>query len=162
TLIYVSHRLTEVFRLCDRITVLRDGRWVGTFQRDAVAVDDIVQAMVGRLVPPRAHAGRAASEGEPPLRVDRLTRRPCVEEVSLSAAAGEIVGLFGLVGSGRTELLETIVGLHSADSGSLAVAGTSRQFRSPREAAQAGVVLVPEDRQLQGLCFNLNLRHNLA
>ena len=162
TLIYVSHRLPEVFRLCDRITVLRDGRSAGTFHRDEVAVDDIVQAMVGRAIPPRARVESVSAERETLLRADRLTRRPCVEEVTLSIAAGEIVGLFGLVGSGRTELLETIVGLHPADAGSLEVRGAARHFRSPREAAQAGVVLVPEDRQRQGLCFNLNLRHNLA
>ena len=111
TLIYVSHRLPEVFRLCDRITALRDGCYVGTFQRHAVAVDDIVQAMVGRAIPPRAGAARVATGGEPLLRVDRFTRRPCFEDVSLSVRPGEIVGLFGLVGSGRSELLETIAGL---------------------------------------------------
>ncbi|HJZ75615.1 MAG TPA: sugar ABC transporter ATP-binding protein [Vicinamibacterales bacterium] len=161
TLIYVSHRLPEVFRLCEQITVLRDGSCAGTFRRDAVAVDDIVQAMVGRAIPARARGSGVAPFGGPLLRVNQLTRRPCFDGVSLSIAAGEIVGLFGLVGSGRTELLETIVGLHAADGGSFEVGGAG-QFRSPREAAQAGVVLVPEDRQRQGLCFNLNLRHNLA
>jgi ABC-type sugar transport system ATPase subunit len=82
--------------------------------------------------------------------------------VSLSLRSGEIVGLFGLIGSGRSELLETIVGLHRANGGWLEVGGVARQFRSPRQAARAGVVLVPEDRQRQGLCFNLSLRHNLA
>jgi len=163
TLIYVSHRLPEVFRLCDRITVLRDGGYVGTFERGAVSVDDIVQAMVGRAIPARAATAVAAtSSSELLLRIDRLTRRPCVDDVSLAVAPGEIVGLFGLVGSGRTELLETIVGLHRADHGSIEVGGRARQFRSPRQAARAGVVLVPEDRQRQGLCFNLTLRHNLV
>jgi rhamnose transport system ATP-binding protein len=161
TIVYVSHRLPEVFRLCDRATVLRDGRFVGTFQTADATPDDIVQAMVGRVLPTRTRT--------PPVRgdralllVDRLAGRPCFEDVSLSVAAGEVVGLFGLVGSGRTELLETIVGLRSADGGTLSVDGRTCRFRSPRDAARAGVVLVPEDRQRQGLFYNLTLRHNLA
>jgi ABC-type sugar transport system ATPase subunit len=82
--------------------------------------------------------------------------------VSLSVGRGEIVGLFGLVGSGRTELLETLAGLRRADRGTIAIDARSAPFRSPREAARAGVVLVPEDRQRQGLFFNLSLRHNLV
>ncbi|HEV3062021.1 MAG TPA: sugar ABC transporter ATP-binding protein [Vicinamibacterales bacterium] len=162
TLIYVSHRLPEVFRLCDRITALRDGRYVRTFQRAEATTDDVVQAMVGRAIPPRHSTARARSAGGPGLRVERLTRRPCFEDVSLSIERGEIVGLFGLVGSGRTELLETIVGVHRRDSGATAVGDRVCRFRTPREAAQGGVVLVPEDRQRQGLFFNLSLRHNLV
>src|SRR5206468_4381689 len=107
TLIYVSHRLPEVFRVCDRITALRDGRYVATFQRDAVTSDDIVQAMVGRSIPaPPLPSDRKDSLGtrspiqptpapaEALLRVDRLTRAGCFEDVSLSVAAGEIVAMF--------------------------------------------------------------------
>jgi len=165
TIIYVSHRLPEVFRLCDHITALRDGRYVATFQRGAVTSDDVVQAMVGRAIPERDHAS-AAAVGEQAaaagLRVQGLTRRPCFDGVSFSVAPGEIVGLFGLVGSGRTELLETIVGLYRPDAGTVSVGNRQAAFHSPREAARAGVVLVPEDRQRQGLFFNLSLRHNLV
>jgi ABC-type sugar transport system ATPase subunit len=158
-----------VFRLCDRITVLRDGHYVGTFERDRVTSDDIVQAMVGRRIPVRTgSSGRdAPDQATPPvdrrplLRLDALTRRPWFEDVSLSIARGEIVGVFGLVGSGRTELLETVVGLHHADRGTLTLENAARRFTSPRAAARAGVVLVPEDRQRSGLFFNLNVRHNL-
>jgi rhamnose transport system ATP-binding protein len=166
TLIYVSHRLPEVFRACERITAMRDGRYVGTFQRDEVTPDDIVQAMVGRRlaarapVDGRARAG-ASPAGAPLLQVQGLARAPCFEDVSLSIAGGEIVALFGLVGSGRTELLETLVGLARADRGAIAVEGRTCAFGSPRDAARAGVTLVPEDRQRQGLFFNLSLRHNL-
>jgi ABC-type sugar transport system ATPase subunit len=163
TIIYVSHRLPEVFRLCDRMTALRDGRYVGTFQRETVSPDDIVQAMVGRAIPERAASSeRTSQSGGARLRLNGITRRPCFEDVSFSIAPGEIVGVFGLVGSGRTELLETIVGLHRPDHGAVTIDGRPFQFRSPREAARAGVVLVPEDRQRQGLFFNLTLRHNLA
>jgi rhamnose transport system ATP-binding protein len=95
------------------------------------------------------------------VRVERLSRRPCFEDISFRVDGGEIVAIFGLVGSGRSELLETLVGLHAADSGEMHVDGTRRVFGSPRDAAAAGVALVPEDRQRQGLFFNLNLRHNL-
>ncbi len=161
TVIYVSHRLPEVFRACDRITVLRDGRLVCTVARDAVTSDDVVQAMVGRTIPARA-ARQTTRAAAPLLEVEGLSRRPSFDAVSLSVAAGEIVGLFGLVGSGRSELLETLVGLAHADRGRIAIGGALVRFRSPREAARAGVVLVPEDRQRQGLCFNLSVRHNLA
>ncbi len=161
TLIYVSHRLPEVFRVCDRITAMRDGRRVAAFDRARASVDDVVQAMVGRSIPERA-SGAPLQTGTPLLQIERLTRRLCFEDVSLSVARGEIVGVFGLVGSGRTELLETVVGLQRPDAGRVRVDGAMRAFRSPRAAARGGVALVPEDRQRQGLFFNLSLRHNLA
>src|SRR5262249_44256679 len=124
TLLYVSHRIPEVFRLCDRITVLRDGGYVDTFDRRGVTPATIVRAMVGRDLPPRSRlrsseavAGEEResakdSRTQPLLSVDALGRRPCFRNVSLQVDAGEIVGLFGLVGSGRSELLETIFGLY--------------------------------------------------
>src|SRR5262249_6607057 len=114
TLIYVSHRLPEVFRLCGRITVLRDGAHVGTFRREDVGPADVVRAMVGRDLPPRAASAPPAAGGLR-LRVAGLTRLPFFERVSLTLRPGEIVGVFGLVGSGRSELLETLVGLHAPD-----------------------------------------------
>jgi rhamnose transport system ATP-binding protein len=160
TLLYVSHRLPEVFRLCDRITVLRDGRYVGTFPRAGTTTDEIVRAMVGRDLPPRS-TDQPAAPGPETLALRELTRRPGFTGVSLSIRAGEIVGLFGLVGSGRSELLETIFGLHAPERGEIRVAGRPLAASSPREAARAGVVLVPEERQRQGLFYNLSVRHNL-
>lgn len=165
TIVYVSHRLPEVFRLCDRITVLRDGELVGTFDRDDVTPADIVRAMVGRDLPTRSaearasHAARAKADG---LSISRLSRPPHFRDISLTVARGEIVGLFGLVGSGRSELLETIFGLHRPESGRVQIDGTDVSFGSAREAVQAGLALVPEERQRQGLFFNLTLRHNLV
>jgi len=160
TVLYVSHRLPEVFRLCDRITVLRDGAHAGTFERDAVNPGQIVHAMVGRDLPPRAeHAVTAAAA--PALEVRGLTRRPAFHAVSLAVAPGEIVGLFGLVGSGRSELLETIFGIRTPHAGAVLIAGRVRTIRSPRQAAREGLALVPEERHRQGLFFNLTLRQNL-
>ncbi|HEY3885587.1 MAG TPA: sugar ABC transporter ATP-binding protein, partial [Vicinamibacterales bacterium] len=150
-----------VFRLCDRITVLRDGSFVGTYDRGTTAPADIVRAMVGRELPERPERG-AAALGAPVLTVSGLTRRPCFRDVSLEVKAGETVALFGLVGSGRSELLETIFGLYTPDAGEISVAGRPVRIRSPRAAARAGIALVPEERQRQGLFFNLSIRHNLV
>jgi rhamnose transport system ATP-binding protein len=181
TMLYVSHRLQEVFRLCDRITVLRDGAFVSTFPRAEVSPDEIVRAMVGRelgrvgqatdkepnpatsfLPAPPALPALPALTAPPALELRRLSRKPCFYDVSMRVARGEIVALFGLVGSGRTELVETIFGLHHASGGDLLLDGRVMRGHSPREAAAAGVALVPEERQRQGLFFNLNLRHNLV
>ena len=164
TLLYVSHRLPEVFRLCDRITVLRDGSYVDTFERKQVTPNDVVRAMVGRELPPRAAlAVRERDDARPAaLSVDGLGRRPSFRNVSLKVDAGEIVGLFGLVGSGRSELLETIFGLYRREAGSIRVDGQPIDPASPADAARAGIALVPEERQRQGLLFNLTIRHNLV
>src|SRR6187397_1832784 len=114
--------MPEVFRLCDRITVMRDGAHAGTFDRDAVTPDHIVRAMVGRDLPPRAEHD-ASTAAAPALEVRGLSRGRAFRDVSITVSPGEIVGLFGLVGSGRSELLETIFGLHRPQAGSIRVAG---------------------------------------
>jgi ABC-type sugar transport system ATPase subunit len=170
TILYVSHRLPEVFRLCDRITVLRDGSLVDTFATANVTTNDIVKAMVGRELPSRQASpqeSRTADCGGAPLassilKLTSLTRGRHFRAITLAVAPGEIVGLFGLVGSGRSELLETIFGLHPPDSGHMQLDGTTVAFRTPRDAARAGIVLVPEERHRQALLFNLDLRHNLV
>jgi ABC-type sugar transport system ATPase subunit len=177
TILYVSHRLPEVFRLCDRMTVLRDGQFVGTFVHDrstagsaassasgdprAATPEAVVRAMVGRDLPPRVavHVDRSA---ETVLQVRNLSRPPLVHDVSLEVNKGEIVGIFGLIGSGRSELLETIFGLHPPQHGEVIVGGTRLHGGNILEATRAGVALVPEDRQHQALFFNLSLRHNLV
>lgn len=162
TLLYVSHRLPEVFRLCDRITVLRDGALVGTHDRASATPEEIVRAMVGRDIPTRPKAESAEPARSAVLQLDRLSRGTHFHDVSLQVRRGEIVGLFGLVGSGRSELLETIFGLHRATSGDIRIDGQVVRLHTAREAARAGIALVPEERQRQGLLFNLNIRHNLV
>jgi rhamnose transport system ATP-binding protein len=161
TILYVSHRLPEVFRLCDRVTVLRDGAHVGTYATAEVSSKDVVRAMVGREIPARKGEPKSAPRQDA-LVTKHLTRAPAFRDITLSVRTGEIVGLFGLVGSGRSELLETIFGLHQPGSGSIALNGNTVSFRSPRDAARAGIVLVPEERHRQGLWFNFDLRNNLA
>ena len=161
TILYVSHRLPEVFRLCDRITVLRDGQFVETMTSAEATHDRLVRAMVGRDLGPRAGDPGPPAHAKTALDVRGLTRRPCFRDVSLSVKAGEIVALFGLVGSGRSELVETIFGLFKPHAGSIAIDGRPVHLRSACDAARAGLALVPEERQRQGLFFNLALRHNL-
>ena len=163
TILYVSHRLPEVFRLCDRITVLRDGRLVATYETASTSPAQVVRAMVGRDLPGRpARVGRATADRPVGLRIADLSRPPHFSGVSLDVAEGEIVGLFGLVGSGRTELLETVFGVHPAAAGEVSVQGQPIDARVPRDAVRAGIALVPEERQRQGLMFNLPIRDNLA
>jgi ABC-type sugar transport system ATPase subunit len=162
TLIYVSHKLDEVFRLCPRITVLRDGEHVGTYETARTTPREIVRSMVGRDIDPSARVPRSVpAEAPVVLSVERLTRRPWFQDVSLQVRAGEIVGLFGLVGSGRSELLETIFGLYRADAGGISFDGRPVRFPSPVHAIRTGLALVPEERHRQGLFFNLGVRDNL-
>jgi rhamnose transport system ATP-binding protein len=162
TLLFVSHRLPEVFRLCDRITVLRDGRWAGTFATKETTPDAIVRAMVGREPPARTPSAGVAANAACALSVRGLRRAPAVRDVSFDVCRGEILGVFGLVGSGRTEVLETVFGLAKPDAGSIAVHGSPVAFASPRDAMAAGIALVPEDRQRYGLHFNLTIGQNMA
>jgi rhamnose transport system ATP-binding protein len=162
TILFVSHRLPEVFRLCEAITVLRDGKYVGTFDRDRTTVDEIVRAMVGREPPERVARTVPPPAASPALSVRGVVRPPRVRDVSFDVQPGEIVGLFGLVGSGRTELLETIFGLARPERGEIDVHGARIAAGDPAAAVRAGVALVPEDRQHQGLCFNLSVLDNLA
>src|SRR5262249_22721162 len=137
-------------RLCDSITVLRDGTHVETRPAAELSPEHVVRAMVGRDLPPRA-ADVSAPSSKPILALRGLTRAPCVRDVSFTVNSGEIVALFGLVGSGRSELLETIFGVFAADAGNIQLEGTTVRPLSPAEAARLGIVLVPEERQRQGL-----------
>ncbi len=161
TILFVSHRIPEVFRLCDRITVLRDGRHAGTFAKADTTPDTIVRAMVGREPP--ARVPRAANAvGATRLSVKGLSRGHRFRDVSFDVRAGEVVALFGLVGSGRTEVLESIFGLVPPTAGTVAIDGAPVTIRSAREAAAAGLGFVPEERARQGLFFNLSLVPNIV
>ncbi len=160
TILFVSHRIPEVFRLCDRITVLRDGKHAGTFNRAEATPDTIVRAMVGREPPARVPRA-SVDAGRIRLAVTRLSRAPRFRDVSLTVRAGEVVALFGLVGSGRTEVLETIFGITPATAGQVEIDGQRVTIRNARDAAAAGLGFVPEERARQGLFFNLSLVPNI-
>ncbi len=159
--IYISHRLNEVFQIADRVVVLKDGKLVGSRAIHEVTRSDLVQMMVGRTLadtfPPRRPGARS-----PVLRVSRLSRRGVLHEISLEVGAGEIVGLAGLVGAGRTELARALFGADPIDAGTVEVFGKAVHIRGPHDAVRAGMALVPEDRKLEGLIQLLSIRHNVG
>ena len=159
--LFVSHRLEEVFDLCQRVTVMRDGRHVWTKPIGELTTGSIIHAMVGRDMDalfPKEEAER----GKPVLRVERLTREGVFTDISFDVHAGEIVALAGLVGAGRSEIARAIFGIDRADAGTVAVNGKKLRHGSPAAAMSAGVGLVPEDRRQQGLIMDLSIQRNVA
>jgi rhamnose transport system ATP-binding protein len=176
TILYISHRLPEIFALCDAITTLRDGRHVATSPIEESSPDKIVSHMVGReLAQEEAESeaviaaqstlgGDATSkaDGAPILRVRNLSRSGGFADVSFEVREGEIVGIAGLVGSGRTEIARCLFGLDRLDAGEMWLDGAAFAPRYPRDAIRRGVALVPEDRRGQGLVMALSVRENLS
>ena len=160
--VFVSHRLQEVFDLVDRVTVLRDGRTVGEARVADLDRAQLIHLMVGRTLEEAAQVSAQGPDGRATLRVRGLTLREGLHDVDLDVAPGEIVGLAGLVGAGRSELLETLFGLHHPTAGAVAVNGTTTSFRSPRQAIRGGIAFVPADRKLQGLVLEMSVRENLV
>ncbi|MBC7735752.1 MAG: sugar ABC transporter ATP-binding protein [Candidatus Saccharibacteria bacterium] len=158
TIIYISHRLKEIFDLCDRATVLRDGELVATLDTAATTESELVRLMVGRTVD-RSHPVGTAQHGAVLLEVRGL-QSPKVHEVSLSVRAGEILGLAGLVGAGRTETARLIFGADPRQSGEILLAGKPVSIGSPQDAIAAGIGLIPEDRKRQGVLLNQSVTFN--
>ena len=161
-IVYISHRLAEVVELADRVVVLRDGENAGSLGKDEIDHDRMVSLMVGRELS-QFYAHNPQGPGDVVMTVDSV-RTPVhpEHEVNFTLRAGEIVGLAGLVGAGRTELLETLFGVAPALGGHLEVCGKSVAFQNPREAIAAGVALVPEDRKQQGLIIDMAVGDNLS
>jgi len=160
TSIYVSHRLDEIFRLCDTVTVLRDGRLVSTQPAAAIDTAALVEMMIGRKLAEYFPSHLSAAPGDERLRVTRLSSPAGVRDVSLSVRAGEVVGVAGLVGAGRSELARAIFGLDRAATGEVAIDGRVLPPHSPAHAIAAGVGLVPEDRKREGLVLSMNVIDN--
>jgi ribose transport system ATP-binding protein len=161
-IIYITHRMDEVFRLSDRITVLRDGRYVATKGAKDITLRELVGMMIGREIG-EAVARSRRGLGAPVLEVAGVTKAGLLHDISLTIHAGEIVGLAGLVGSGRTELARVIFGDLGFDSGELVVDGRRLSpGHNCREAIAAGIGLVPEDRKEQGLVTGLSVQRNIG
>jgi L-arabinose transport system ATP-binding protein len=159
--LYVSHRMEEVFRICDAVTVFKDGRFVRTFDDMATLThDQLVTCMVGRDIQD-IYDYRPRELGGVALKVDRLLGPGLREAISLQVHKGEILGLFGLVGAGRTELLRLLSGLERASGGHLELGGQTLHLRSPRDAIQAGVLLCPEDRKKEGIIPLASVAENI-
>jgi inositol transport system ATP-binding protein len=158
--IYVSHKLDEIFGLADVVTVLRDGRHVATADIAALDADRLIALMVGRDLepPPR----RGAAGGEPLLEVLGLTKPGSFREVAFTVRRGEILGLTGLMGAGRTSLIHAICGIDPAMEGEIRVSGEAKRIRSPRDAIRSGIAAVTEDRKTYGIVPAMSLKHNLT
>ena len=172
--IFISHRLEEVLHICDRVTVLRDGKHVGDVAVAGTDKDELIRMMVGRSLETFYHADEAADghtvEPDVVMEVRNLSRRgneqdpaaAVFSDVSFTLRRGEILGLAGLVGAGRTELVRTIFGADKRLSGEILLDGTPVQINSPEDAIRLGIGLVPEDRKAQGLILGMAVRQNMS
>jgi ribose transport system ATP-binding protein len=162
SIVYISHRLGEVVRLADRVTVLRDGENAGQLQKESITHDSMVRLMVGRDVS-QFYSRHGANKRELALQVENIvTRENPAHTVSLDLKGGEIVGIAGLVGAGRTELLNALFGIHPVLSGSIRIDGKPVENRGARYAINSGMVLVPEDRKQQGVILDQYIRDNTS
>jgi rhamnose transport system ATP-binding protein len=160
-LLFVSHRLEEIFAICRRVTVMRDGRHVLTKPIEELTVQSLIRAMVGRDMD--ALFPKVPTEpGAVALKVERLTREGVFTDVSFEVRSGEIVALAGLVGAGRTEVARALFGIDRLDAGSVQIGGRKLPSGSPSAAMAAGIGLVPEDRRQQGLVMDFSIERNIS
>lgn len=162
TILYVSHRMEEIFRLCDRVTVLRDGRHVATESVGDINPEKLIQQMIGREVKTQTPMHLSRAPGPELLRAELLSSPSRFRDVNLSVGAGEVVGLAGLVGAGRSEVVQAIFGLDPAVEGRVLVRGKPLTLGSVHAALATGVGLVPEDRKQMGLVLSMNCRENTS
>ena len=157
--VYISHRMNEIFRLSDRITVLRDGRLTGTVMTRETTEAKLTQMMIGRSLDAYFHRARP-DFGQERLRVENFVVPGFVRDISLSVRSGEVLGLYGLVGAGRSELAEAVFGLRARTSGDLYWEGSKVDVHSAGDAIALRMALVPEDRKRQGLVLSMGVQHN--
>jgi rhamnose transport system ATP-binding protein len=160
-ILFISHKFDELFAIADSYTVLRDGRYVGEGSMKDTSVDELIKMMAGREV---AHMfpKRESKVGEEILSVEGFSRSGFYRDVSFNLRKGEILGLFGLVGAGRSEVIRSLVGLDPRDSGKVRLSGAEVKIDGPREALRLGIAHVPEDRQAQGLILEMSIGNNIT
>ena len=161
SIIFISHRFEDMYRLATRVTVFRDSQYIGSYDVDGITNADLIKAMVGREISdlfPKPDV----QLGDEVLRVEKLSRTGFYKDVSFSVRAGEIVGLTGLVGAGRTEVVESVCGITRPDSGKVYLEGKPVHIKKPIDAMKKGIILLPEDRQKQGLIMSWGLGQNVT
>ena len=161
SIIFISHRLEDMYRLASRVTIFRDSRYIGTWKADEIGKDDLITAMVGRSIT-QLFPKKAVPIGDEILRVEGLSRTGFFKDVSFNLHKGEILALTGLVGAGRTEICEAIYGITRADSGRVVRAGEDLRVSGPDEAIAKGIGYLPEDRLRQGLVLDWDLSRNVT
>ena len=160
-IVYISHKMDEVFEITDRIAVLRDGQNSGSLLTKDATLDDVIQLMIGRVIDDYFHKNEA-EKGEEVLKVEGLSLSGKFEDISLSVRSGEVVGLYGLVGAGRSEVAETIFGARKADSGRILLSGKEVNIKTTGDAVRLGIGFLPEDRKEQGLVLGMSCRDNMS
>lgn len=161
TIIYISHRLEEVLELCDRITILRDGTYIETIQADDTTKKELANKMVGRNLQDY-YPERHAKIGSVYFRAEGINRGRKVRNISFEVSRGEVLGISGLVGAGRTETIRAIFGEDRKESGRIYLDGREVNIQSPGDAVKNGIGLLPEDRKGQGVVLNIPIRHNIT
>lgn len=161
SVVYISHRMDEIFTLSDRITVLRDGSYRGTVNTAETNEDEITRMMIGRSLD-HSRNESSAEFGDNALEVRKLTSDGLFEDINFSIRKGEVVGMYGLVGAGRTEIAETLFGLRKPSSGQIYLDGEKVEIKSPVDAVKYGIALVPENRKEQGLVLGMSCRDNIT
>ncbi|GEM49086.1 sugar ABC transporter ATP-binding protein [Deinococcus cellulosilyticus] len=161
-IIYISHRMPEVYELADRVTVIRDGTYVGTLQRHEIDPDRIVRMMVGRELSDFYQRNKNHRPGEVVLKVKNLSRKGVVQPSTFEVRSGEILGLAGLVGAGRTELMRLLFGADPKSGGEIWLNDKKLNIRSPQDAVRAGIGYLPEDRKSQGLFLQMSALENIG
>lgn len=161
SIVYISHRMEEIFAICDRITVMRDGKTVDTKPIPETNFDEVVRKMVGRELTDRFPA-RKPTVGDVVLEVKHLSRAGEFQDVSFTARSGEIVGVSGLMGAGRTEIMRSLFGLSHPDSGVIKMNGEEVKIHNPAQAVEKGIGFITEDRKVEGLVLDFSIRENIA
>jgi ribose transport system ATP-binding protein len=161
-LVYISHHLPEIFQIADRVTVLRDGRRIATCAIGEVTPERLIELMVGRAAAVLRHPAAQRADGAVRLRGSRLSRQGFFHDISFAVRAGEVLGIGGLSGAGRTELARAVVGLDRLDEGSLELDGRPFRPRDLAEAIRSGVAYLTEDRKRQGLALRLTTAENIV
>lgn len=161
SIIFISHRFEDMYRLADRVTVFRDSQYIGTYDVNGITNAELIKQMVGREITD-LFPKPTVKIGEEVLRVENLTKAGYYKDVSFKVRSGEIVGLTGLVGAGRTEVVESICGITKPDSGTVYLNGQAVRIKSPDDAMKKGLVLLPEDRQKAGLVLSWGIGRNVT
>ncbi|ONI46688.1 D-xylose ABC transporter ATP-binding protein, partial [Candidatus Epulonipiscium fishelsonii] len=157
--LYVSHRMEEILNICDRATVLKDGQNVDTVEIEGLVEDDLISLMVGRDVEDM-YSIKHVEPQETVLKVENISRKDNFHNINFEIKRGEIFGMFGLVGSGRTEIVRSIFGADEKDSGTVYFNGKEANFKTPSQGIKSGIALLPENRKEQGLCLKLSITEN--
>ncbi|MCA0163797.1 MULTISPECIES: sugar ABC transporter ATP-binding protein [Bacillus] len=161
SIVYISHRMEEIFAICDRITIMRDGKTVDTKAIPDTNFHEVVKKMVGRELTDR-YPERTPSTGDIVLEVKQATRKGRFQDVSFSVKAGEIVGVAGLMGAGRTEMMRSLFGLDPLDQGEIWVHGKKAVIKKPSDAVKLGIGFITEDRKDEGLMLDASIRENIG